>query len=37
LSPDQKMIPLCAYNLTGVDGHPLYRPSRTTQVSGGAI
>jgi uncharacterized radical SAM superfamily Fe-S cluster-containing enzyme len=26
LSPEQKLVPLCAYNLTGVDGKTLYRP-----------
>jgi uncharacterized radical SAM superfamily Fe-S cluster-containing enzyme len=26
LSPDQKLVPLCAYNLTGVTGKTLYRP-----------
>jgi hypothetical protein len=27
LSPGQKLVPLCAYNLTGTDGKTLYRPS----------
>lgn len=27
LSPDQKIVPLCAYNLTGADGRTLYRIS----------
>jgi uncharacterized radical SAM superfamily Fe-S cluster-containing enzyme len=27
LSPEQKLVPLCAYNLTGADGKTLYRPS----------
>jgi uncharacterized radical SAM superfamily Fe-S cluster-containing enzyme len=27
LSPGQKLVPLCAYNLTGADGKTLYRPS----------
>lgn len=25
LSPDQRLIPFCAYNLTGIDGNSLYR------------
>jgi hypothetical protein len=26
LSPDRKLVPLCAYNLTGASGNTLYRP-----------
>jgi uncharacterized radical SAM superfamily Fe-S cluster-containing enzyme len=29
LSPDLKLVPLCAYNLTGVRGDTLYRPHST--------
>jgi uncharacterized radical SAM superfamily Fe-S cluster-containing enzyme len=32
LSPDQKLVPLCAYNLTGVSGTTLYRPQSSTRV-----
>lgn len=32
LSPDQKLVPLCAYNLTGVSGQTLYRPQSATRV-----
>jgi uncharacterized radical SAM superfamily Fe-S cluster-containing enzyme len=37
LSPDQKMIPLCAYNLTGIDGRALYRSTGGEQASGGMV
>jgi hypothetical protein len=30
LSPEQKLVPLCAYNLTGVDGKTLYRSQSAT-------
>jgi hypothetical protein len=33
LSPDQKLVPLCAYNLTGVSGQTLYRPQSGTRVT----
>jgi uncharacterized radical SAM superfamily Fe-S cluster-containing enzyme len=32
LSPDQRLVPLCAYNLTGVSGQTLYRPQSATRV-----
>jgi hypothetical protein len=32
LSPDQKMVPLCAYNLTSIDGRTLYRTSCNAQA-----
>jgi len=31
LSPEQKLVPLCAYNLTAVDGKTLYRPQSDTK------
>jgi len=31
LSPDQRLVPLCAYNLTGSAGQTLYRPQFATQ------
>jgi hypothetical protein len=31
LSPDQKVIPLCAYNLSAINGKTLYRPSCSEQ------
>jgi uncharacterized radical SAM superfamily Fe-S cluster-containing enzyme len=37
LSPDQKLIPLCAYNLTAADGRTLYRDAcHVAAISGGA-
>lgn len=36
LSPDQKLVPLCAYNLTGIDGRTLYRSSSNNPSGGGA-
>ena len=37
LSADQNMVPLCAYNLTGIDGRTLYRNScHAETVPGGA-
>jgi len=32
MSPDRKLVPLCAYNLTGVSGQTLYRPQTGTRV-----
>ncbi len=37
LSPDQKLVPLCAYNLTGLDGMTLYRPQAAVCAGDGAI
>ena len=38
LSPDQKLVPLCAYNLTGACGQTLYRSSTAaTSVAGGVV
>jgi hypothetical protein len=36
LSPDQKLVPLCAYNLTGVLGQSLYRSHAETRRYAGA-
>jgi hypothetical protein len=33
LAPDQNLVPLCAYNLSGVDGRTLYRPSFNKQAA----
>jgi hypothetical protein len=35
LSPEQKLVPLCAYNLTGADGKTLYRRRSATWRSQG--
>jgi tetraether lipid synthase len=32
LSPEQKLVPLCAYNLTGVQGQSLYRDQQGSRV-----
>lgn len=37
LSPEQKLVPLCAYNLTGVTGQTLYRSHATNREAAGAI
>jgi hypothetical protein len=37
LSPDQKLVPLCAYNLTGASGQTLYRPQTGTRPGARAI
>ena len=36
LSPEQKLVPLCAYNLTGADGKTLYRPQSAAWQGQGA-
>ncbi len=36
LSPAQKLVPLCAYNLTGVQGQTLYRTKSAKSVAVGA-
>ena len=36
LSPEQKLVPLCAYNLTGADGKTLYRPQSAAWLGEGA-
>jgi uncharacterized radical SAM superfamily Fe-S cluster-containing enzyme len=37
LSPDRKMVPLCAYNLTGIEGRTLYRTSCHAQPETGGV
>ena len=37
LSPEQKLVPLCAYNLTGAGGQTLYRPQSAACAGAGAI
>jgi uncharacterized radical SAM superfamily Fe-S cluster-containing enzyme len=37
LSPEQKLVPLCAYNLTGVRGQTLYRRYSVPRRDAGAI
>jgi uncharacterized radical SAM superfamily Fe-S cluster-containing enzyme len=37
LSPDQKMVPLCAYNLTGIDGQTLYRSPSGERTNGARL
>jgi hypothetical protein len=37
LSIDRKLVPLCAYNLTGVDGKTLYRPQFAARCDAEAI
>ena len=37
LSPDRKMVPLCAYNLTGIDGRALYRTFGIAQAEAGGV
>lgn len=37
LSPEQKLVPLCAYNLTGIGGQTLYRPQSAARAGSGAI
>ena len=38
LSPDMKLVPLCAYNLTGADGKTQYRPASSAgQCQGVAL
>lgn len=34
LSPEQKLVPLCAYNLTGASGQTLYRCSSAASATG---
>ena len=36
LSPPQKLVPLCAYNLTGVQGQTLYRAGSAGCKAAGA-
>ncbi|MFZ0744085.1 MAG: radical SAM (seleno)protein TrsS [Terracidiphilus sp.] len=36
LSPEQKLVPLCAYNLTGAQGQTLYRGQCASRESAGA-
>ena len=36
LSPEQKLVPLCAYNLTGVQGQTLYRGQCASRETAGA-
>ncbi len=36
LSPDRKLVPLCAYNLTGITGQTLYRPQSVDCHGAGA-
>lgn len=36
LNPQQKLVPLCAYNLTGINGQTLYRAQSTNLAAGGA-
>ncbi len=37
LSPQQKLVPLCAYNLTGVSGQTLYRCHNGARSAAGAL
>jgi hypothetical protein len=37
LSPEQKLVPLCAYNLTGALGQTLYRCRPGVAAHAGAI
>jgi hypothetical protein len=37
LSPQQKLVPLCAYNLTSVTGQTLYRCQKSKRAGAGVL